>query len=159
MADEWSLLAIHIYIVFKNCNGHFWKCMLTSIRNVKFYIKWNTMFITAVGITNYKNFYGLRPGKRIQHLLPTSVRFCWRMLTGSGGPTSFNTSSAFDSTKPRRSLVFSARLQPRWLLWIWSCYYGNGHGDVIERPISAHAHTQQCWKKRTNGFNFTQHSR
>ena len=65
--------------------------MLTSIRNVKFYIKWNTMFITAVGITNYKNFYGLRPGKRIQHLLPTSVRFCWRMLTGSGGPTGFNT--------------------------------------------------------------------
>ena len=26
-----------IYIVFKNCNGHFWKCMLTSIRNVKSY--------------------------------------------------------------------------------------------------------------------------
>ena len=29
----------HKYIVFKNCNGHFWKCMLTSIRNVKLYKK------------------------------------------------------------------------------------------------------------------------
>ena len=26
-----------IYIAFKNCNGHFWKCMLTSIQNVKSY--------------------------------------------------------------------------------------------------------------------------
>ena len=26
----------YTYLVFKNCNGHFWKCMWTSIRNVKF---------------------------------------------------------------------------------------------------------------------------
>ena len=47
----WNVLFFcHGYIVFKNCNGHFWKCMLTSIRNVKFYekMRWNTMFITPV---------------------------------------------------------------------------------------------------------------
>ena len=44
------LLIYDVHIGFKNCNGHFLKCMLRSIRNVKFYIKmrWNTMFITAV---------------------------------------------------------------------------------------------------------------
>ena len=38
------------YTVFKNCNGRFWKCMLSSLRNGKFCIKmhWNTMLITTV---------------------------------------------------------------------------------------------------------------
>ena len=56
----------------------------------------------------------------------------------------FNTSSTFDSQSFMRGLIFSSRLQPRLLLWIRTCYHGYGHGFVIERPISAHAHIQKC---------------
>ena len=39
------------------------------------------------------------------------------------------------------------------------CNCGYGHEYVIERTISAQAHTQQCWKAAANGFHFIQHSR
>ena len=35
----WKLYIYSFQIVFKNCNDHFWNCMLTSIRNVKLYKK------------------------------------------------------------------------------------------------------------------------
>ena len=42
---------IYIYIVLKNCNGHFWKCISGLAYETSSSIKkmrWNTMFITAV---------------------------------------------------------------------------------------------------------------
>ena len=32
-----SIVLWYIYLVFKNCNGHFWKCMWSSKRNVEFF--------------------------------------------------------------------------------------------------------------------------
>ena len=49
-----------------------------------------------------------------------------------------------------RGPVFSPRQQPRLLPWIWPSYHGYDHGYVIERPISAQGHTQQCWKNEWN---------
>ena len=72
-------------------------------------------------------------GQTCPTFAPTSFWFCSTMLISGVGKRFQHAIQQLT-----RDLVFSPRLQPRLLLWIWTWY-------VIERPISAHAHTQHCW--------------
>ena len=71
------------------------------------------------------------------------VGWCWTMLTAGAGQT-----VSRHHQQSSRKALYSVPGCSR------GCHYGYGHGYVIERRISAQAHTQQCWKWGANSYNF-----
>ena len=60
------------------------------------------------------------------------------LSAGVGWANGFNTSSTFESTKLHKNpAIQSQAVAAVVTMDMGTCYYGYGHGYVIERPISA----------------------
>ena len=77
-------------------------------------------------------------GFKVRSILLNDVERCW--LLGWAFTVSTN-HQHFWLNKATREAWYSVPGYSR------GCYYGYGNGYVIEKPISAQAHTQRCWKR------------